>query len=515
MRAAQEATTPRLRPVPDPEATRAHLAAVKGSGALERHPYAAAAVAAELARLGDLARPWHEGARWDSTTYEVACCLIELANSEWSGFELAEVEAMFYANAPSDDVWGHVEHRAKWASASATVGGQGRPEPPEMPGGFTVEEVAAAELVGAQIEAQQNGAPDPEPLANALLNEPLDWAELFATEDEDEEWIAYPFLPARRTVALYSAPKAGKSLLMLEMAVDIARGKSPLGYSYNPRPASGHKTADKPRPASAHKVAYIDFENDPRGDIRSRLIAMGYTKETAAKELANLVYFTFPNLAKLDTAAGASDLVRHCITYECDVVVIDTISRAIGGEENDNDTWLSLYRHTGLALKKAGIACIRLDHSGKDVERGMRGGSAKYGDVDAVWKLTPITETMVRLECTDHRFPLTETEITLTRESDPLHHRVAGNPRQAVAEELSVRALRYLESRQVPVSLGVRHMWEDYAKADPTRPQALTRGVLQRAQGERKAAAERWAEPAVSDPSTDPSTNQDGGSDNG
>lgn len=499
MRAAQEATTPRLRPVPDPEATRAHLAAVNGSGGLERHPYAAAAVAAELARLGVLARPWHEGARWDSTTYEVACCLIELANSPWSGFELAEVEAMFLANAPSDDVWGPSEHRAKWASAQATVGAQGRPEP--APGAYssTVEEVAATELAGTDSFTNSftnsDTLTEAEPLANALLNEPLDWAELFDSEDEEEEWIAYPFLPARRTVALYSAPKAGKSLLMLEIAVDISRGKSPLGYS------------DKLRPAGLHKVAYIDFENDPRGDIKTRLIAMGYTKETATKELGNLVYFTFPNLAKLDTAAGASDLIRHCETYGCDVVVIDTISRAIGGEENDNDTWLSLYRHTGLALKKAGIACIRLDHSGKDVERGMRGGSAKYGDVDAVWKLTPITETMVRLECTDHRFPLTETEITLTRESDPLHHRVAGNPRQAVAEELSVRALRYLESRQVPVSLGVRHMWEDYAKADPTRPQALTRGVLQRAQGERKAAAERWAEPAVSDPST----NQEGG----
>lgn len=500
MRAAQEATTPRLRPVPDPE-YRAHLAAVNSTKG--RHPYAAAAVVAELGRLGELARPWREGARWDSTCFEVACCLIELGNSAWSGFDLAELESMFYANAPADEVWGLAAHRAKWASALATVGGQGRPEPPPMPGGSTVEEVAAIELIGAQVPPTPFAEAAAEPLADALLNEPLDWAELFESEDEEEEWIAYPFLPARRTIALYSAPKAGKSLLMLEMAVDIARGKSPLGY--------GDNRSDNPRPATAHKVAYIDFENDPRGDIRSRLIAMGFTKETAAKELANLVYFTFPNLAKLDTAAGAADLVRHCEMYGCDVVVIDTISRAIGGEENDNDTWLSLYRHTGLALKKAGIACIRLDHSGKDVDRGMRGGSAKYGDVDAVWKLTPITETMVRLECTDHRFPLTETEITLTRESDPLHHRVAGNPRQAVAEELSVRALRYLESRQVPPTLGQRHMWEDYAKGDPTRPQGLTRGVLQRAQAERKLATERWAEPAVSDAST----SQEGGSDNG
>jgi hypothetical protein len=59
-------------------------------------------------------------------------------------------------------------------------------------------------------------------------------------------------------------------------------------------------------------------------------------------------------------------------------VVIDTVSRAIDGEENSNDTWLN----------QLGIAMIRLDHSGKDETKGMRGGSAKSGDVDAVWLST-------------------------------------------------------------------------------------------------------------------------------
>ena len=35
---------------------------------------------------------------------------------------------------------------------------------------------------------------------------------------------------------------------------------------------------------------------------------------------------------------------------------------------------------------------VRLDHTGKDQTKGQRGGSAKYGDVDAVWKLTEVVK---------------------------------------------------------------------------------------------------------------------------
>lgn len=61
------------------------------------------------------------------------------------------------------------------------------------------------------------------------------------------------------------------------------------------------------------------------------------------------------------------------------MVVIDTISRAVGGEENDNDTWLNFYQYTGLRLKQAKVSVIRLDHTGKDLTEGERGGSAKAG----------------------------------------------------------------------------------------------------------------------------------------
>ena len=48
-----------------------------------------------------------------------------------------------------------------------------------------------------------------------------------------------------------------------------------------------------------------------------------------------------------------------------EVVVIDTTGRAIEGEENSADSYREFARTTGLALKRAGIACVRTDHAGK------------------------------------------------------------------------------------------------------------------------------------------------------
>jgi hypothetical protein len=236
----------------------------------------------------------------------------------------------------------------------------------------------------------------------------LDWQALWADETE-EEWIAEPLLPARRLVALYSAPKVGKSLLMLEIAANIAAGKPIFSKDFHSRQA---------------KVLYVDFENDPRGDVRTRLIAMGFTPE----QLTDLYYLSFPTMAGLDSEKGSQELMAAVEHYGCEVVVIDTVSRSVDGDENENDTWLDFYRHTGLKLKQSKIAMIRLDHSGKDETKGQRGGSAKSGDVDAVWRLNKKGEDGIELKCEAHRFPVERQYLSLEREQEPLRHIINSDP---------------------------------------------------------------------------------------
>lgn len=237
----------------------------------------------------------------------------------------------------------------------------------------------------------------------------LNWEQVWK-EEYNEDWLVEPLISRRRLVALYSPPKAGKSLLLLEIAAALATGTPVLGIQNVPKV----------------RTLYVDFENDPVADTRERLTDMGYDW----RDLDNLVVLSFPNLAKLDTERGSQELLAAALYYGCEIVVIDTVSRAVKGEENSNDTWLDFYRHTGLKLKQHGLTLVRLDHSGKDVDKGMRGGSAKYGDVDAVWRMTVRGEDTVDLVCEANRFPISEKSLTAKRisENGKLRHRVVGNP---------------------------------------------------------------------------------------
>lgn len=386
------------------------------------HPYAAAAIAGEIKRLDDLPRPWSPNSYWDQTTFDVACNLLELANSAWSGYSRSDAEGDLYAHAPADARWGAREHETKWNSALDRVGAQGRPEP--APGERWEPPVVT--VLG------EGGDSGDDPLARFNL---INWRQLRDEEDKGEDWLVEPILGAGRMVALYSAPKAGKSLLVLEVVAALALGLPTLG-----QPAR-----------ESIKVLYIDFENDPRGDIKPRLEDMGH-------DLANLegcLYVsTFPSLARLDTPQGGYELTWLAEHLGASLVVIDTVSRTVGGEENDNNTWLNFYRNTGVPLKRANIACLRLDHSGKDSERGMRGGSAKYGDLDAAWRLSAPSETVIELSCTHHRMMLPTKELAVVRRTDPLRHEVSGDPFAVVIDAKESKLIADLERLEIPIEWG-------------------------------------------------------------
>jgi hypothetical protein len=259
----------------------------------------------------------------------------------------------------------------------------------------------------------------------------LDWHELWKQE-AGEDWIVEPLIAARRGVVIYSRAKLGKSLLMLEIAVAVANGTQVLGVKI-----------DRPR-----RVLYVDFEKDPQGDIRPRLEDMGYGPE----DLGNLCYQSFPDLAYLDSEQGGQELFADAQRFQCEIVVIDTVSRTVQGKENENDTWLDFYRHTGKKLKQAKIACLRLDHPGKDESRGMRGGSAKAGDVDAVWRLSEVVRDQTfRLDLEYKRMRVMEQTLTLHRETEPkLRHRVDARGRAGAFDAKVDELVRLCDEHELP-----------------------------------------------------------------
>ncbi|MCX5197194.1 AAA family ATPase [Streptomyces sp. NBC_00249] len=194
----------------------------------------------------------------------------------------------------------------------------------------------------------------------------LDWASFFATDFGKVELLPGRLLAPGQQIAIVGEGKAGKSLIVQEWLWRMATGQPFLGD----------------RPHDPVPVLYIDAENG-HADIQARLISYGASPD----RMGQFTYASFPPIRPLDTPGGGQDLLRLVEQAGAEVVCLDTVSRFISGPENDADTWLALYRCSLLPLKRAGKSSVRLDHLGKDAERGARGSSAKTQDVDHVWEL--------------------------------------------------------------------------------------------------------------------------------
>ena len=228
----------------------------------------------------------------------------------------------------------------------------------------------------------------------------IDWSTFWDRDHNEAEWV-YPDVLARgRGHAIYAAHKMRKSLTMLYIAAELATGSDPV------------------------VVVYLDYEMT-EADVRDRLEDMGHGVDS---DLSRLRYALLPTLPPLDTAAGAEALTGLVDAVQKEwpehhlVVIVDTISRAVCGEENSADTFRDFYNHTGIQLKRRGITWARLDHGGKDPDKGQRGSSGKGDDVDVVWKLTN-TENGVCLHRDFSRMPWVPEKVTFGLTEGPLTYK--------------------------------------------------------------------------------------------
>lgn len=254
----------------------------------------------------------------------------------------------------------------------------------------------------------------------------VNFSALFSKESVRREFLVEPWLPSGSQIALYSEPKAGKSLLTLELSVVLATGKAGLGMECR-------------EPIS---VMYLDYENT-EDDLIDRLESMGFTE---ADNLSNLHYFQLVSIPPLDTLEGGQWIREAVKEFEPKLVIIDTMARAVAGEENSADTFRRYYQHVGLFLKSQKVTLLRLDHAGKDATKGQRGSSDKAGDVDGVYRLSA-TGNHVMLSCTHQRISWIAEKVRFTRLSEPLRHEPENQPFSRPGTDLA----RTLDELNVPL----------------------------------------------------------------
>ncbi|MEE4546491.1 AAA family ATPase [Streptomyces sp. V4-01] len=224
----------------------------------------------------------------------------------------------------------------------------------------------------------------------------LDWDAFFSTDFGNVVLLPGRLMAPGQQITIVGDGKAGKSLFCQEWMWRAATGREFLD--------------DKP--GVPLRILYLDAENGQE-QVQERFFSFG----AGPGRMGTLRYASFPPVRPLDTAGGGADLLALVKATDAELVVLDTVSRFISGPENDADTWLSLYRHTLLPLKRDRVASIRLDHLGKDGERGARGSSAKNQDVDHVWTLAAQGGGVLSLKRTHTRTGIGPDEFVIRREA--------------------------------------------------------------------------------------------------
>lgn len=378
-----------------------------GSGAVVREHMAAKRAASTGTPLAagatSLGEPILRGEH-QATLFAYACSLRSRGVPDTEAAVLVSTRALDCrpAWAGPDTPWDAVRHAYRYPAGEPTA-------KLDTAGGFSMPGLVRPVAPGVAV------ADGPGSFAGGEI-EFLDWHALAAAPAPVVDWLVPGIVAAGRGHAIYSPTGLGKSIILLEWAADMA--------------------------AAGRSVLYVDHENDPHGDVWARLADMGRRPE----DLGDLHYASFPAMAPLDSPAGGVELLALAERVGAVVVVIDTASRTVAGEENSNDTWAAWDRSTGVLLRRAGIAFVRLDHAGKAVERGQRGGSGKGTDVDLVWRMEltsevgaePVEILLTNEKC---RVRVPVDRVAFKRLSDPLRHERAKVPTKVDMNERLLRGI--------------------------------------------------------------------------
>jgi RecA-family ATPase len=156
---------------------------------------------------------------------------------------------------------------------------------------------------------------------------------------------------AGQIVSLVGQGGTGKSLFMFDIAMALAAGQSVLGHP----------------PAEPMSVLYVDMEN-PIGEVYTRRVNLGYQDDS----LERLPYYHMPDLPALDTQAGGKFIEALVDRHSPELVVFDTISKLVAGEESKSDTWQDLYKYSLVPLRQTNCAAVILDSSSATGPEGLR-----------------------------------------------------------------------------------------------------------------------------------------------
>jgi archaellum biogenesis ATPase FlaH len=178
------------------------------------------------------------------------------------------------------------------------------------------------------------------------------------------EYTVQDFIPSGNIVLLYGESGSKKTYSMLSMAVCIAMGKPWLGFSTIQR-----------------KVLYIDEEMGESWLLRRLRAAI--EGEFGTKDIP-MDYVCFPGF-KLDTREGADGLLKEIQEHEYKLVVLDSFSEIMTGDENSKEDTIKVFAAARRIVELTGCTIVIVHHPNR--QGGYRGSSSIKNQVDIMIKV--------------------------------------------------------------------------------------------------------------------------------
>jgi hypothetical protein len=178
---------------------------------------------------------------------------------------------------------------------------------------------------------------------------------------EPIKWRVKGVIPERGIAAIYGPSGSGKSFLVVDMAISIAKGLDWFGYRVKPCP-----------------VVYVCLEGEAGLSVR---LAAYRTKGSIPK---GIEFIDQP--ANLLNTKDLRDLVTAIKVNQMSggIVIIDTLNRAVPGMDENSSVDMGHAIHACKLIQQAvGGLVLLVHHSGKDATKGMRGHSSLHAALDA------------------------------------------------------------------------------------------------------------------------------------
>jgi hypothetical protein len=206
-------------------------------------------------------------------------------------------------------------------------------------------------------------APPAEPKARIL---PLLFAYEIGREPVPRNDLVQDFLPSAALVLFFGVPKGGKTFFAVDLSLHVATG----------RPWRG-------RAVKRGAVLYLALEGT--AGIRNRLIAWLTHHDVDATDVA---FAILPGTRDLLSDDGADEVIEAAkqvaerTGLDVQLIVIDTVARALGGGDENGSDMGKFVRAVDRIREETGATVLGIHHPVKNGTGGERGHGSLRGALD-------------------------------------------------------------------------------------------------------------------------------------